>query len=278
MERTVKLKDAEGNIFEIDITIEGGKFSMSGNWGGGCGQCLDHIKPKNKEQKKLVNLWHKWHLNDMNAGTEEQEAYIKEHLKSNYDYDKACQLLKDANLYEVIHEGKKYKYGHGWITRKLPANIEEETIELCDKIEEIEKEEKGEILVSDALNMTEEKLEKLEFNENDFSDEIFALATHLELTIDELEDIEEDGNNTLIHGGIYYYVGTYDDLYDKALEYMKDGELWKMAVESGNTELGLEEWAEMVVNGDGIGHTLNGWDGSEYEEEINGTNYIICRQ
>ena len=49
--------------------------------------------------------------------------------------------------------------------------------------------------------------------------------------------------------------------------------MWKMAVEGGNTRLGIEEWAEQVINIDGYGSILSSYDGSE---EYVG-DYIIFR-
>lgn len=282
MKRKIIFKDKDKNIFSIDVKILDGRFSASGDYGGGCGQCLDHIKPKNEHQKKLIDLWHKYHLNDMNAGTKGQEKAIEEAIKKkkleNYDYDKTCKYLKSIKLYEVMYYGKPYKYGHGWLKRRLPSNIEEETNAICDNIEKVEQTEKGEILVSELENMTEEKIEKLEIDVNNFSDEIIALAIHLELATNELEEIEEDGANRYIYGGINYYVGTEDELWDIAIEYLENSELWKGAVEADQTTESEEEWIERVLNMDGIGHTLNGWDGGEETQEYNGTDYTICRQ
>jgi len=284
MKRKITFKDKDKNIFNIDVEIKEGRFSMSGDCGSSSGQCLDSINPKNEDQKKLVELWHKWHLNDMKSGTPKQEKAVNEWMKknniTNYDYTKSCEYLKSINLYEVIHESKPYKYGHGWLKRKLPSNIEEETNAVCDSIEKIEQEEKGDyVLVSEAYNMTQLQLKQdhLE-NIEDYSDEIIALAIHLELTTDELEDIDEEDDNRFIHGGINYYVGTEEEMEKIAVSYLTDDDyLWKSAVEAGSTTEGLEEWAEEVINVDGIGHILNGWDGTEDQEEINGTWYTICR-
>ena len=281
MERKITFKDKNKNIFNVDVSIIDGRFSMSGDYGGGCGQCLDHINPKNEHQKKLVDLWHRYHLNDMKAGTKGQEKAINDWLKftkSSYDYTKVCEYLKSINMYQVVHNGKQYKYGHGWLTEILPSNIEEETKAVCDNIEEIEQEEKGVILVNDVSNMTGEAQQGIDIDINDFSDEILALAIHLELSIDELEEIEEEDQNRYIYGGINYYVGTYEELEEIAKDYLSDGESWKMAVEADSTTQNKDDWIEEVINMDGIGHILNGWDGNSEEQEVNGTHYTICRQ
>lgn len=42
----------------------------------------------------------------------------------------------------------------------------------------------------------------------------------------------------------------------RAQEYLDDGEMWKMAVESGNTELSMDDWNEQVISIDGWEHTV----------------------
>ncbi len=75
-----------------------------------------------------------------------------------------------------------------------------------------------------------------------------------------------------------YWVLTERDADYKANEYLTDDDyLWKEAVESGNTTDGLEEWAEYVISMDGRGSVLNGYDGTEETETINGIEYCIYR-
>ena len=88
-----------------------------------CGQNLDTINeyvhfPK---FKTIYDLWKKYHLNTMHAGTKEQEEFVNNYFSDKrFDYEEACQALKDNNLYEVEYEGKPYKYGHGWLYEAIP--------------------------------------------------------------------------------------------------------------------------------------------------------------
>jgi hypothetical protein len=95
MKRIVKFKDAESNLAEVEVEIVNGRFSASGRYCGGAGQCLDHIKPADDDQQQLIDIWKKWHLNDMNAGTEKQQACIDKFKSegNKYNYDKAVLLL-----------------------------------------------------------------------------------------------------------------------------------------------------------------------------------------
>ena len=90
------------------------------------GQNLDEINKfvHTQEFKEIYELWQKYHLNDMHAGTVEQEKAVNEYFQNNteikYDYDKACEHLKELGIYEVEHEGKPYKYGCGWVYYSIP--------------------------------------------------------------------------------------------------------------------------------------------------------------
>jgi hypothetical protein len=86
-----------------------------------------------------------YHLNDMHAGTLEQEAEL-ERAKADgrlpvYDYAKACDVLKAAGLYEVptgktnrvnvvagdggnVDVPEMYTYGHSWLKRDIPDDLE----------------------------------------------------------------------------------------------------------------------------------------------------------
>lgn len=103
--RTVQFRDEDKNSFKIEIRLSrentGGKgihyetlqpvpevirFSASGDWGGGCGQCQDHIKPRTVGQKRLLRMWNEYHMNDLRSGTKAQSDYINsEQYKEDYN-------------------------------------------------------------------------------------------------------------------------------------------------------------------------------------------------
>tara|TARA_R110002012_G_scaffold312594_1_gene523488 strand:+ start:737 stop:1186 length:450 start_codon:yes stop_codon:yes gene_type:complete len=89
------------------------------------GQNLDTILqmyPENELVKEVYRLWKLYHLNDMNAGTIEQEQHLKS-LGKYQDYDWACEELKKVNLYEIpLEQGITYKYGSAWLLREIPKN------------------------------------------------------------------------------------------------------------------------------------------------------------
>ena len=117
---------------ELKETDKGYRFTASGEvWNQTktdcycAGQCLDTIakRLRTPEFMEIYRLWKLYHLNDMHAGTREQEAAIDAWKAegNRYDYTAACEHLKSVGLYEVEHEGKPYKYGHGWLYWEIPA-------------------------------------------------------------------------------------------------------------------------------------------------------------
>ena len=64
------------------------------------------------------------------------------------------------------------------------------------------------------------------------------------------------------------------DAVNRVREGLEDGELWKMAVDADQTELGLTDWVEMVI---GIDGELSGFDNSLYDSELNieGEEYLF---
>lgn len=119
------------------------RFSMSASaWfneqrlnGFSFGQWCDEAAkqfPDDAKAKRMVEVWSLYHLNDMKAGTPEQmaavEAYRATYMPggSSLNYDLLVAHLQDIGLYEVEVDGKPYRYGTGWLTLQIPAEIIEE--------------------------------------------------------------------------------------------------------------------------------------------------------
>lgn len=130
------------------------------------GQCLETFAKLGMMRvgsaKRILEIWREWHLNDMNAGTVEQQRALEEEKEKMaqkartlpnasryfYDaemteinphvldelaglgsrlsyYDWAVHALKQRGLYEVPHPetGEPYRYGSQWLFRKIPDAI-----------------------------------------------------------------------------------------------------------------------------------------------------------
>jgi len=87
------------------------------------GQCYDTLKelfPHNQKMKRIIEVWERYHLNDMKAGTPAQEKLVEEYTKDNgFDYTAVCEYLKQNDLY--IDNG--YRYGSSWLFEEIPAEI-----------------------------------------------------------------------------------------------------------------------------------------------------------
>lgn len=97
-----------------------------------CGQIIDTIADnldlieyaKNWDKVKAYKFctyWKKYHLNDMQAGTEKQTALIEKWTAqgNRYEYTLVCDMLKENNLYN----DNGYIYGSKWLTIEIPAYV-----------------------------------------------------------------------------------------------------------------------------------------------------------
>lgn len=99
-----------------------------------CGQCLDTIKnytslKGDQTFSVIYDLWKKYHLNDLHAGTPNQEAAIREAIANgtlkDYDYTQVVSYLKSIGLYRdesYQYNGEAYAYGTGWLYEAIPDN------------------------------------------------------------------------------------------------------------------------------------------------------------
>lgn len=71
--------------------------------------------------KIIYRLWKAYHLNDMHAGTEIQEAILEDDFGEDLyklSYTDKCRWLSRYNLLD----DNGYVYGHGWLYREIPAD------------------------------------------------------------------------------------------------------------------------------------------------------------
>lgn len=137
----------------VKIRFDGDRLSITGvegpkrdgNCHGSCGQIAMHaweidayapgFTPDTVQ--RLRDVWQQWHLNDCQAGSPYQTAYLKEHPvedRLNY-YEKACEALADAGLNpdpHYLHNGKMYRYGSAWLKVDVPVDALEFLCSLPD--------------------------------------------------------------------------------------------------------------------------------------------------
>ena len=280
MKTTCEFKDKLNNLAKIECEIKetpkGEEFTMSGEYCGGAGQCLDSIVPKNEQQERLIELWRTYHLNGMHAGTEKQDNflkstgfdfndYTKKGHKSYYEYQ--CWVLEVNGL--LYDDG--YKYGTSWLHRELPENFENDLIDLITEIEEIEEEEKERPVTEDDIEL---------FNDFDEPEKALVIALMFGLCVNEIDDIENENDNRWTVQGTDYLFGTdseMDDEWDEELDNYLDECVYPELPESMRNYFDDEAW-KSDARMDGRGHALNRYDGGEEEYNYNGTWYYAYRQ
>ena len=196
-----------------------------------------------------------------------------------------------------------YTYGTSWLYKPFD---EEELMKIIDMVEQEEAERKANNLAdlkesyknnkkTEGENKSEEEEELPDVNEDsqelldlvmsgcncDRWDAIrvIALLRSEHIDLDELWNIDVDSSSVISCGKTEYYVDTYSNLKQIAIDYLTDDrDLWIEAVKSGSTDDSLKDWVEKVVNYDGIGNVLNHWDGKEdYEWVFDEQVYIVRR-
>lgn len=183
-----------------------------------------------------------------------------------------------------------WKYYHCARTghQHLPDNFRDIFNELCNRIEADEAKYTAQL--PQVFNMGEEGFEpteetvqqvmQLRYCDEDEARRFIALGMFLGCTfgdLDETFDADEDWPNQYSAFGTEYLIGTEEDLADAARNYLfEEGgydDLWREAVQARQTELGLKDWLNEVLDNDGWCSILNTYDG-KYEEYTIGKSEI----
>lgn len=121
----------------ITWTFEDGKFSMCAEiWNQretdiySCGQCVDTVAAYfkgNHKAQRMVEIWKRYHLNDLRAGSYEQMKYLREHPldPESYTYPKSYYEAASAALSAagLNPDSEGYMYGHAWKREEIPSDI-----------------------------------------------------------------------------------------------------------------------------------------------------------
>lgn len=236
---TLELRPCVSNI-EVHSHI----VSIVGEGLNSCGQVLDSILPRTKTQKDLCDFWKTNHM-----CTIHDEDSILEWIIQRWD--EICNAIDS--------EEKEY-------TAWLGMRIDMGSREFIADSEEVQK---------------VQTLRKCSYQE---AVRFLALGMHLECTVGDLNDTFSEvgeGDNLYCANGVEYYVGTEDELYDVAermlFEYGDYDDLWREAVRSQETELGLQDWLQLVLDTDGWCSILNKWDGKYDEYFVDGRYICVSR-
>lgn len=149
MKKTIRIgRNRSGDIY-CRIEITDGCLSISGVVGplangdcrGPCGQINMRLRGEQggialapgwtrAMLARFFDVWEEWHLNDLQAGSPAQMAWIaKNPLDTGYPkswYTVYRDALKDAGLNpdpNYLHEGKPYSFGSRWLRKEIPPEV-----------------------------------------------------------------------------------------------------------------------------------------------------------
>jgi hypothetical protein len=119
--RSVDLKKSKGKLLTLSIVGDVNFGFRRGSAGGQCISTVREIWGHIPEIAELCDLWERWHLNDLVAGTRKQMEAIRGMEKGpNLDwYTWACAQLA---LRDLLVD-REYTFGHEWLYEPLPAKV-----------------------------------------------------------------------------------------------------------------------------------------------------------
>ena len=131
---SVNLKKRTKPLRTLSIT---GSISY-GLHGGECvGQCVEEVRKywgHIPEVAELCDLWDRWHLNDLRAGTKAQMEVVRSLPKCPVPSDWftwACLNLKTRDF--LVDKG--YSFGNKWLFEVIPATVVKRIKGLAKKID-----------------------------------------------------------------------------------------------------------------------------------------------
>jgi hypothetical protein len=139
----VRIGDRFANVFvsirmdrdgELHITGVEGPLA-NGNARGSCGQIGVSYTPEfvranfkinfprwtEDQFLKFLEIWDRWHLNHMRAGTPTQMEWIRSNREPGDDYVKTKRKLSEAELNPDPDTG--YSYGSAWLKEDVPDSV-----------------------------------------------------------------------------------------------------------------------------------------------------------
>lgn len=126
------IRTTDGTRFKIKIAIKKGCVSITGEifdkWAKtphSMGQIVETLEAYGFTEQAA--LWEKWHLNDLQVGTDLQQEAVRG-IEGSYAYK--CTYLAYAGL--LIDRG--YKYGSGWLMKEITREGWNELVAAFDRV------------------------------------------------------------------------------------------------------------------------------------------------
>ena len=139
-QESLKGTDLKMHKNPVRLSISASEWNLSRSDCTQCGQMQDSLRREfkdgklklkstvsNEDFRMLLDIWDKYHLNDIKAGTEKQLDLISQHRNDDKYADKDVFLdrpeaiLKDHNA----NPDRDWKYGSGFLYRPIPDDVQE---------------------------------------------------------------------------------------------------------------------------------------------------------
>lgn len=275
-------KTFKGNNFTAVFSDENGYFSLTGEMDGGSGAIGDKLA----KIEPRFDLISKMHLSNCETGE-------PMHSWANADY-----FLKDVNIdaFKKQLRHKTSEYMEAWTAIYDAQNLEKDVsgynarvtqptvdrfLAIKEEIKELWKADAKEVYalvesIPEDLTDIDETTTLDDYNE---PDKARALAQHLDIHFSLVEESTFDDNHFDAEGCSYLVVTDEeaDSLWDKSLDSYLDDCILPDLPDNMQNYFDTDAW-KRDARMDGRGHSLNSWDGSEYDENVDGTTYFIYRQ
>ena len=137
----IELQERSGTSWETLDEIRAEEFRMRGspNAKHSGDQGIERIVERYRDRvpkdrlndfDRLIEMWRKYHLNGMTAGTEKQMEIVDTlNLRCVTDYKETCKILEQKGL--LVDRG--YKYGTKWLLRPIPKEDLDFIHKICEE-------------------------------------------------------------------------------------------------------------------------------------------------
>lgn len=173
------LVDAENALFAIKVEVRvDNELSICGESCCRCGQCYEHIKPANKLQEELLQLWREHHLHKIDEKTEARIWKLLKDLEADGWAGETAQI--DSSVADVISQYIYEAHGVDVPDSLIKRNYQKDGLEvsclgwdfLVGSYEELEEEAKRYLTEDTELWREAVKAGNTILGLNDWADEV----------------------------------------------------------------------------------------------------------
>lgn len=116
------------------VPVDAVELSITGECTGSAGQCVDSIRESgngNADVERLCDIWERWHLNGMRAGTRAQTDALESYPTTGREFGKVKAYLAGCGL----DPDNGYSYGSQWLFEPVPVEVLQELDSILDRLD-----------------------------------------------------------------------------------------------------------------------------------------------